>query len=180
VSYNGIADLKNNNAATDHPRRFRMKFTKHTRARPHHVAAVPLPALADEVPAKTTPSLAAIVASAVPQTSLVLRARVLRRLLMPVGPLALAVLAGGAFAKYVEYARWSRFSVSIDDAARITSGQILELVRYVEQSNPTVLEQVMVVLSRDATTMAALGASVAALVMKLRSNRRLLRGPPQG
>lgn len=157
-----------------------MKFIKHTRSRPHHVAADPLPAFADGVPANNTPSLAAIVASAVAQTSLVLRARVLRRLLMPIGPLALAVLAGGAFAKYVEYARWSRFSVSIDDAARITSGQILELVRYVEQSNPTVLEQVMVVLSRDATTMAALGASVAALVMQLRSNRKSVRGPPEG
>ena len=157
-----------------------MKFIKHTRSRPRHVAADPLPAFADGVAAKNTPSLAAIVASAVAQTSLVLRARVLRRLLMPIGPLALAALAGGAFAKYVEYARWSRFSVSIDDAARITSGQILELVRYVEQSNPTVLEQVMVVLSRDATTMAALGASVAALVMQLRSNRKLVRRPPQG
>lgn len=157
-----------------------MKFMKHRKSRPHHVAADPPPALTDGVPAKDTPSLAAIVASAVAETSLVLRARALRRLLMPVGPLALAVLAGGAFAKYVEYARWSRFSVSIDDAARVTSGQIVELVRYVEQSNPTVLEQVMVVLSRDATTMAALGASVAALVMQLRSNRKLVRGPPHG
>jgi len=156
-----------------------MKVTKHMRSRPDPVAATPPPTFADGVPATDTSSLAAIVASTVPQTSLVLRARVLRRLLMPIGPLALAALAGGAFAKYVGYARWSRFSVSLDDAARITSSQILELVRYVEQSNPRVLEQVMVVLSRDATTMAALGASVAALVMQLRLNRKLVSAPPR-
>jgi hypothetical protein len=157
-----------------------MKVTKHTRSRPDHVAAAPPPTFPDGVPAKNTQSLAAIVASAVAQTSLAFRARALRRLLMPIGPLALAALAGGAFAKYVGYARWSRFSVSLDDAARFTSSQILELVRYIEQSNPKVLEQVMLVLSRDATTMAALGASVAALVMQLRLNRKLVRGPSQG
>jgi hypothetical protein len=157
-----------------------MKFVNYRKSRPNHVAADPPPVFADGVPAKGSPSLAAIVASTVAETSLMLRARALRRLLMPVGPLALAVLAGGAFAKYVEHARWSRFSVSIDDAARVTSGQIFELVRYIEQSNPRVLEQVMVVLSRDATTMAALGASVAAVVMQLRSDRKLLRGPRRG
>jgi hypothetical protein len=149
-----------------------MKVIKRMKSRPNHVAATPLPVFADGVPSKHTQSLAAIVASAVAQTSLALRARALRRLLMPIGPLALAALAGGAFAKYVAYARWSRFSVSLDDAARFTSSQIVELVRYIEQSNPKVLEQVMVVLSRDATTMAALGASVAAVVMQLRLNRK--------
>jgi hypothetical protein len=178
-SYGGIAALKTilfQQTSED----ITMKFVKYTRSRPNRLRTDPVPLQQDDIPAKNTPTLAAIVASAVAQTSLALRARVLRRLLMRVGPLALAALAGGAFAKYVEYARWSRFSVSIDDAARVTSGQILELVRYVEQSNPTVLQQVMVVLSRDATTMAALGASVAALVMQLRSNRPWVRRRRQG
>jgi hypothetical protein len=157
-----------------------MNVMKHARSRPDRVAGNPSPTFADSAPSKNTQSLAAIVASAVAHTSLALRARALRRLLMPIGPLALAALAGGAFAKYVGYARWSRFSVSLDDAARFTSSQIRELVRYVEQSNPKVLEQVMLVLSRDATTMAALGASVAAIVMQLRLDRNLVRGPYQG
>jgi hypothetical protein len=126
------------------------------------------------------PSLAAIVAEAVPQTRPSLRARALRRLLMPVGPMALTVLAGGVFAKYVESARWSRIAVSLEDAARVSAAQIVELVRYVEQSDPTVLEQVMVVLSRDATTMAAFSVSVAALVVQLRSKRNVGRGPTPG
>lgn len=140
--------------------------------RPHR-ASVP----AGGAPPKEAPSLATIVANTIPTTPLVLRARLLRRLLMPIGPLALTVLAGGAFAKYVEFARWSRISVSLEDAARVTSNQIVELVSYVEQSNPTVLEQVVVMLSRDTTTMAALGASVAALAVQLASRRKVARGP---
>lgn len=154
-----------------------MRVTKRTKSRAEQASTNPAPGFADGAPAKNTLSLAAIVASAVAQTSLALRARALRRLLMPIGPLALAALAGGAFAKYVGYARWSRLSVSLDDAARFTSGQVLELVRYVEQSNPKVLEQVMLVLSRDAATMAALGASVAAFVMQLRLNRNMAHAP---
>jgi hypothetical protein len=135
------------------------------------VTADSLPPVAEDATPKNPPSLAAIVASTVPRTDLPLRARLLRRLLMPVGPLALTVLAGGAFAKYASSARWSRITVSLEDAARVTSSQIVDLVRYVEQSDPTVLEQVLVVMSRDATMMAAVGASVAALVLQLRSSR---------
>lgn len=124
------------------------------------------------VPAGAPAVPAAIVASHVPGTHLALRARVLQRLLVRVGPLALAVLADGAFAKYLQSARWSRISVSLEDAARVTSSQIVELLRYVEQSDPTVLDQVLVVLSRDATTMTALGASVAAIVMQRLSSRK--------
>ena len=156
-----------------------MKFIEHRKSRRLNFATGPAPIREGGVRATETQALAAIVASAVAKTHLVLRARALRRLLMPVGPLALTVLAGGAFAKYVEYARWSRLSVSIDDAARVTSTQIVELVRYVEQSSPNILEQVMVMLSRDATTMTALGASVAAIVMQRMATRKLVRGPTQ-
>ncbi len=132
--------------------------------------------LLDGVSRKDTWTLAAIVANTVPTAPLALRARLLRRLLMPIGPLALTVLAGGAFAKYVEFARWSRISVSLDDAARITSSQIVELVSYVEQSDPSVLEQVIVMLSRDATTMAALSASAAAIAIRLVLRRKSMHG----
>jgi hypothetical protein len=157
-----------------------MTLTKQDRSRPRRATDTPPRFVIDGVAPKNMPSLATIVARVVPTTRLVLRARLLRRLLMPIGPLALTVLAGGAFAKYVAYARWSRLSVSLDDAARVTSNQIVELVRYVEQSNPTVLEQIIVVLSRDTTTMAALGASAAALAMKLASRRKHARGATRG
>jgi hypothetical protein len=117
-------------------------------------------------PRRPIPSLAGIVASAFTRAHAALRARVLRRLLLPVGPLALAVIAGGAFAKYVGQARWVRLSVSLDDAANVTTRQVIELARYVEQSNPAALQQALAVLARDTTTMAALGASLAALVLE--------------
>lgn len=115
--------------------------------------------------------LPAVVASAFTRVRLGQRVRMLRRLLLPVGPMALTVLAGGVFAKYAAQARWPRMSISFDDAARVTSAQVYELVRYVQQSNPAVLQHVLAALARDATTMAALGASVAAIVLQYRATR---------
>jgi len=119
-----------------------------------------------EAPPSATQSLSVVVANAFTRLRMVERVRLLQGLLRPVGPMALAVLGGGVFAKYVAYARWPHLSVSLDDAARVTFSQVHELVRYLEQSNPVVLQQVLAVFARDATTVAALGGSVAALVMR--------------
>jgi hypothetical protein len=75
------------------------------------------------------------------------------------------VIGGGAFAKYVTHARLQEIPVSIDDAARATSSQIYEIVRYVEQSDPQLYSQLLNVLARDSTTITALGASIAALTL---------------
>ena len=107
-----------------------------------------------------------IVARAFTAAGVGLRARVLSRLLPSVGPLALAVLGGGAFAKYVHQARWSALSVSFSDAARVTSTQIYELATYVQQSNPEVARQILSVFSRDVSTMTALGATLGALMIR--------------
>jgi hypothetical protein len=96
----------------------------------------------------------------------------LGRLLASVGPLALAVVGGGAFAKYVAQARWPEIPVTFEDAARATSGQIHDIVRYVEQSNPQVFSHLLDVLARDTATITALGASIAALTL----NRLAVRG----
>ena len=115
--------------------------------------------------ANATPSLATIVAVTFNRLNLRMRARMLGRLLASVGPLALSVIGGGAFAKYVTHARLQEIPVSIDDAARATSSQIYEIVRYVEQSDPQLYSQLLNVLARDSTTIAALGASIAALTL---------------
>jgi hypothetical protein len=52
-----------------------------------------------------SPALPAIVAEAFGRLNVGLRARMLRRLLTSVGPLALTVVAGGAFAKYIKHAQ---------------------------------------------------------------------------
>jgi hypothetical protein len=150
-----------------------MKPPKHRRTR--RTPDVELQVQTEVIPARDTLSLPAAIASAFTRLRLAQRVRVLRRLLIPVGPMALAVLGGGVFAKYAAQARWSRMSISLEDAARITSGQVYELVRYVEQSNPQALQHLLAALARDGTTMAALGASVAAIVMRHLATRKAAR-----
>lgn len=69
------------------------------------------------------------------------RARVLGKLLGFVGPLALAVLGDGAFAKYLRFARKAFVPVTLEDASRATAGQIHELLRYVQQSHPAMVRE---------------------------------------
>lgn len=117
-------------------------------------------------PSPSTPSVAAIVASAFGKLDLRRRAPLLGRLLGSVGPLALAVVGGGVFVKYLPNARWSVVPVSLEDAALATSSQVYELVRYVEQSNPNLIEGVLTALLQDGATITALGASILAIALK--------------
>ena len=113
----------------------------------------------------------AIVARAFSTAGVGLRVKILSRMLRAVGPLALAVVGGGVFARYVQQARWSALSVSISDAARVTSAQIYELAIYVQQSNPEVTRQILNVLSRDVPTMTALGATIGAIAISYLSGK---------
>lgn len=78
-----------------------------------------------------------------------LRARLLSRLLAAVGPLALAVVGGGAFAKCASRAGRRVPTISVDDAAAATAEQVRELVRYVQQANPVVVAQLMKALAGE-------------------------------
>ena len=128
------------------------------------------PAVADIV--ADDASVPAIVATAFSAAGVAVRARVLTRLLKSVGPMALTVLGGGAFANYVQQARWSGLSVSLTDAARTTSHQVYELALYVQQSNPDVARQIMAFLSRDVATMTAMGATVGAMMISFMRSKR--------
>ena len=135
------------------------------------VPRIPEPALSSGVAApkraRSTWSVPEVVARGFAAASIGLRARVLGRLVSSVGTLGLAVVSGGVFFKFLPQAR----SVSVDDVARVTTGQVLELARYVQQSNPAAITQVMGLLSRDVSTMSALGASVAAIIMRYLAER---------
>ena len=91
------------------------------------------------------------------------RVRVLRRLLLPAGPMALLVLAGGAFAKHARYARSPRMALRREDVARVTPDQIVELARYVQQANPLALRQVVRIIARASSRLTAFpnGARIA-------------------
>jgi len=105
-------------------------------------------------------SLPAIVASRFGKFDIGLRARLLGRLLASVGPLALKVVGGGVFAKYVRHARSPGIPVSFEDAVRTTSTQVCDLVHYVEQSNPNVVEELSTVLSLNDGAIMSAGTSI--------------------
>jgi hypothetical protein len=93
-------------------------------------------------------SLAALVAEAYGKLSLPGRARMLRRLLAPVGSLALAVVGGGAFAKFIAQRQRGGLAVSAADAARTTAEAVYELARYVQQRDPRLLQRLVQDLAR--------------------------------
>ena len=138
-----------------------MKTAKHSKPVPHRRSGSATRAADAIMPARDLASVPAIIANAFGKLDLERRARLLGRLLGSVGPLALAVVGGGAFAKYLRNARWPEIPISLEDAARATSSQVHELVRYVEQSNPHLVDGLLAALSQDGMTMAVLGASVA-------------------
>lgn len=138
-----------------------------TIAKPSHLPrhtrnSAPTPALDFRDRLKPTLSVPGIVTSALANLELGWRAHLLGRLLGSVGPLALAVIGGGVFAKFLPDARLPVVPVSFEDAALATSSQVHELVSYVEQSNPSLIEGLMDALLQDGVVVTALGASIAA------------------
>lgn len=121
-------------------------------------------ALAGSVATKETLSLSKMVASTFAKFDVALRARLLARLLASVGPLALKVVSGGVFAKYVRHARSPEIPVSLEDAALATSSQVGDLVRYVEQSDPNQVEELLTALSQEGV--------IAGLAINRRSDRQ--------
>ena len=70
-----------------------------------------------------------------------MRRRLLESLLRPVGSLALAAIASGAFSAFLLR------RVTLEDVARITTDQMAELARFVAQVNPDVLQQLLSMLA---------------------------------
>lgn len=102
-----------------------------------------------EIPGKELGAVPAVFARAFGKLNLERRARLLGRLLGSVGPLALVVIGGGFFAKYLRHARSAQVQISSADAARATPRQVYDLVRYVEQSNPRLVESLLALVLQD-------------------------------
>jgi hypothetical protein len=71
-----------------------------------------------------------------------LRAQLLEHLVRPLGPLALVAVAGGAFGHLLYRLTRDAVAISLDHASRVSSEQVLELTRYVEQCSPDSLLQI--------------------------------------
>src|SRR5580704_316071 len=132
-----------------------MKTARHSKRYPKQRDGPAAPAADAEIPAEELASVPAIIASVFSKLNLERRARLLGRLLGSVGPLALVVVGGGVFAKYLRNARWSEVPVSLEDAARATWSQVHDLARYAEQSNPHLVDGLLSMLLKDGVTMTA-------------------------
>src|SRR5437867_13029792 len=113
-----------------------MKISEQSKE-PANAGKVTLPrTLAANTTAKEKISLSKLMTGTFVKFDIALRARLLGRLLGPVGPLALKVVGGGGFAKYLRPARRPELAVSLEDGARATSGQLGDVVSYVELRYP--------------------------------------------
>jgi hypothetical protein len=95
-------------------------------------------------PARNIPELVSAVYHEGPAS---LRTRLLECLVRPLGPLAVVAIAAGAFGHLLYRLRHDAAPISTDDASRITSEQVLELTRYVEQCSPDALLQIGVLIA---------------------------------
>lgn len=88
---------------------------------------------------ESAPNLPDLVSAAYEEAPAALRIRLLESLVQPLGPLALVAIAGGAFGHLLFRLTRDAAPISANDAHRVTSEQVLELTRYVEQCSPDAL-----------------------------------------
>jgi len=91
-------------------------------------------------PPRARSALPELIADAYRRAAAPLRRKVLERLLRPVGSLALAAIASGAFSAFLLR------RVTLEDVARITADQTAELARFVAQCSPETLQQILSML----------------------------------
>ena len=112
------------------------------------------------------PELAPLVADLFAKAQPPQRVRLLNGLLRPVGPLALVAIAAGAFASLLPTGQWHVASVTLDDAMRLTAGQVLELARYVEQKSPEAFAQLPKLLADSPLWVGSLSGALLLLVLR--------------
>jgi len=93
------------------------------------------------------------------------RSRIVVTLLKPLGPLALAAVASGAFAGLLERARAFGAALPVDELGSFTREQVYELARFVEQVSPDALQQVGGAVADNPMGVSAFGAAAALLLV---------------
>ncbi|HEX4232685.1 MAG TPA: hypothetical protein VH041_00130 [Caldimonas sp.] len=93
-----------------------------------------------------------------------LRTRLVACLVRPLGPLALAGVAAGAFTAVLARGSAGGLSVVIGDVARFSKDQIAELARFVEQVQPEALLQAAQLVADNPIGLGTFSAAVALLI----------------
>lgn len=94
------------------------------------------------------------------------KAAMLAVLTRPLGSLGLAAVASGAFAGLVARRGRAGVEVGLDETARITSEQVLELSHFVEQVDPGVFQQLAIDIVSSPAGFTAYGVAVASLILR--------------
>ena len=118
--------------------------------------------------------LAPLVADFYAEAPAPLRVKLLRTLLRPVGPLALAGIAAGAFASLLPSSRWQGARVTPESVSDIGADAVFELVRYVEQKSPELFASLPDAVGDSRMWMASVSGAL--LLMALRAIDRERRG----
>lgn len=124
------------------------------------VDPVALPARSSPVVQRAPRLLARLYASA----NQTLRARLVHCLVRPLGPLALAGVAAGAFSAVVLRSGAGGIAIGIGDLARFSKEQVAELARFVEQVSPDALAQAAQLVTDNPFGVGAFSAAVAVLL----------------
>ncbi len=102
----------------------------------------------------------------------VLRAELLTCLLRPLGVLGATAAAAGAFSAFVLRPGVQPVMVNPDEVTQVSTEQVMELARFVEQVDPQALLQVADLLSTQAMGMAAFSAAAMVLLYRAVGRRR--------
>jgi len=127
-------------------------------------------------PIEAPASVPALVAALYDEAPASLRERLLNHLLRAVGPLALAAVAAGAFARLLPAERWGSVQVHLDDVFfHIRPDHVADLASYVDQKAPEMLWGLPDVLSSSPLLMGTLTGALllVALRQALRQRRRV-------
>lgn len=127
--------------------------------------ALPLPyasgGISHDPVARQRLSMARLISRAYRTARAPLRARIVQRLVRPLGTLSLIAVASGAFGRMLH----DEGGVpGIDAFARYSDRQVLDLAQFVQDVDPTALQQVIGLLAENPLGVAALTASAVALL----------------
>lgn len=126
-------------------------------------------------PARTSdespvPSLTARLFS---ESTFAARRRIVSMLVGVAGPLALAALADGRFARFLLQSTSDAIKVSFEDVRRLTEGQVLALARYAWEASPEVFESLAQALAaEDPSLLRTVTGALFLLALSARGPRR--------
>jgi hypothetical protein len=117
-------------------------------------------------PRRARRSVARLVARLYGAANAPLRAKILTKLLRPLGPLGMVAVAAGAFAGFLHRAGSEGARVALNELGPYSNEQIAELAHFVEQVSPDALMQVAGLVSDSPAGITALGAAAAMLLLR--------------